>query len=205
MGKNYFRIDGADKQTGEETYLVLQAESKPHAERLARKQGLLISSVRVAKPTDWEAAPASPAPAGAVAVAVAEALSADSSPGAGAAAGLAEPPEPAPELAPVVEKAPRSARAEANESAAESISTSTRAGTSTSAITVLLCCIGGALIVGGVLALTLALWPDDAIRNELQQIDFRLHELSQTLLGGALVLAGLIVLVLAAVMTRRPR
>jgi len=70
---------------------------------------------------------------------------------------------------------------------------------------VLLACIGAAMIIGGVLALTLALWQDDAVRNELQQIDFRLHELSQAVLGSMLVLGGLVVFLVAAVFHSRSR
>jgi drug/metabolite transporter (DMT)-like permease len=69
----------------------------------------------------------------------------------------------------------------------------------------MLSAIAGALIVGGVLALSLALWPDDAARNELQQVDFRLHELSQTVLGSVLVLGGLIVFAVAAVLSGKAK
>jgi hypothetical protein len=62
---------------------------------------------------------------------------------------------------------------------------------------VLLAFIGSALVVGGVLAVTLALWPDNGVRNELQQIDFRLHELSQAVLGSSLMLGGFVTLFLA--------
>jgi hypothetical protein len=59
-------------------------------------------------------------------------------------------------------------------------------------------CVGGALVVGGVLAMVLALWPDNAARNELQQLDFRLNQLNQTIIGSMLVLGGLLVFVLTA-------
>jgi hypothetical protein len=65
---------------------------------------------------------------------------------------------------------------------------------------IMLSAVAAALIVGGVLALSLALWPDDGARNELQQVDFRLHELSQTVLGSVLVLGGLVVFAVAAVL-----
>ncbi|HWE97908.1 MAG TPA: hypothetical protein VG269_28385 [Tepidisphaeraceae bacterium] len=61
MQGSFFRVDGADIETGEETYLVLQAQTPQHAEQIARGQGLLISSVRAATPADWGAPPA-PAP-----------------------------------------------------------------------------------------------------------------------------------------------
>ena len=57
LASNYYRIDGADSETGQETYIVLRARSKPHAERLAAKQGILVSTVRIAKPGDWDEAP----------------------------------------------------------------------------------------------------------------------------------------------------
>lgn len=49
----FFRVDGADLETGEETYLVLQAPSAEDAEQIARKQGLLIAGVRAATADDW--------------------------------------------------------------------------------------------------------------------------------------------------------
>ena len=51
----YFRVDGADLETGEESYLVLQAASIADAEIVARKQGLLIAAVRAASSADWGA------------------------------------------------------------------------------------------------------------------------------------------------------
>ncbi|HXE53057.1 MAG TPA: hypothetical protein VN541_08585 [Tepidisphaeraceae bacterium] len=179
MAKQYFRIDGADSTSGQETYLVLRAESKPHAERLARKQGILVSSVRIAKPTDWESADtttdvAEPAPA----------------PGDGDISS-----EPAPDI-PAREPALRPM------DPAPAIPTPSQMSepTGSSAAAILLSFIGAALVLGGVLALSLALWPDDTVRNELQQVDFRLHELSQTILGSMLVLGGLLIFVLAAVL-----
>ena len=67
--------------------------------------------------------------------------------------------------------------------------------------------IGGALVVGGVLALVLALWHDNAVRNELEQIEFRLYQLIQTILGGILVLGGLLIFALAVIchmLAKRP-
>ncbi len=49
----FFRVDGADLETGEDTYLVLQAPTSKHAEQIARRQGLLIASVRPATTQDW--------------------------------------------------------------------------------------------------------------------------------------------------------
>lgn len=186
---SFFRIDGADSETGQETFLVLRAKSKPHAERLARKQGILISSVRVAKPADWKDAPAKAAPADPKKSPASSTKSDESS-----EPEEAEVPEPrtaAPSVPPIVAAPPLPPLPPASTGSAR------RGGSGAS---ILLCAIGAALILGGSLALTLALWPDDGVRNELQQIDFRLHELSQTVLGGALVLAGAIALVLASVL-----
>jgi hypothetical protein len=174
---NYYRIDGADSETGHETYIVLRARSKPHAERLAAKQGILVSTVRIAKPGDWDQAPRSATTAPAVE--------------------LADLPETEPSMKPLTATAPLeplpspSARAAGDREVEPS--------------SVLLACIGAAMIVGGVLALALALWPDDLVRNELQQIDFRLHELSQAVLGSMLVLGGLVVFLVAAVFHSRSR
>ena len=55
MQGSLFRVDGADLETGEETYLVLQAASSSDAEQIARKQGLLIAAVRAATAADWGA------------------------------------------------------------------------------------------------------------------------------------------------------
>jgi hypothetical protein len=49
----FFRVDGADLETGEDTYLVLQATTVDEAEQVARKQGLLIAAVRPAVAADW--------------------------------------------------------------------------------------------------------------------------------------------------------
>lgn len=58
MQGTYFRVDGADHETGEETYLVVQASTSAQAEAIARHQGLLISTVRPASAADWGAGPA---------------------------------------------------------------------------------------------------------------------------------------------------
>lgn len=170
---NFFRVDGADSETGQETFLVLRAKSKPHAERLARKQGLLIHSVRVARKTDWQDAPASATTAPAVELTT------------GKDQDVELEQKPLSPSAPL-EKLPSPGAARA-------------AARGTGTATILLAFVGAALVVGGVLALTLALWPDDGVRNELQQIDFRLHELSQAVLGSTLVLGGIVVLFLAGV------
>jgi hypothetical protein len=44
-------------ETGEETYLVLQAATLQEAEEIARAQGLMIAGVRDATPADWGAPP----------------------------------------------------------------------------------------------------------------------------------------------------
>jgi hypothetical protein len=195
VSAQFFRVDGADQETGEETYLVLQAPTKPHAEKLARQQGLLISAVRVARPDDWSAPqPPEPEP--------------PPEPQFRSEPPIAEPQsardlhyatEPVVEPTPFVEvHAPTETAPEPLEPAPALPSITPAAGGS-SAGPVVLGCIGGALLLGGVLALVLALWPDNAVRNELQQIDFRLHEVSQTILGGMLVLGGLMLFVLAVI------
>lgn len=196
VSAQFFRVDGADQETGEETYLVLQAPTKPQAEKLAREQGLLISAVRVARPDDWSAPPAPPAPV-------------EPSPEFAPEPPALEEPEPAPELQYPAESAAEpspfvdvSSQAEPAPQPLEPAPALPPVAPSTggsSAAAVVLGCIGGALLLGGVLALVLALWPDPAVRNELQMIDFRLHELSQTILGGMLVLGGLIIFVLAVI------
>jgi hypothetical protein len=182
---NFFRVDGADSETGQETFLVLRAKSKPHAERLARKQGLLIHSVRIAKKTDWQDAPASAAPAPAV-VPTLEPSRGESATGKDQDVELEHKP-----LSPSapLEKLPSPSAVAGSRPAG---------GLGTAAV--LLSFVGAALVVGGVLALTLALWPDNGVRNELQQIDFRLHELSEAVLGSSLMLGGIVVLFLAGVM-----
>lgn len=204
VSAQFFRVDGADQETGEETYLVLQAPTKPVAEKLARQQGLLISAVRVARAGDWggppqgpaqgapQDAPPSPAepevqPAIAPTLVPEPDLTPDLQlmPEAPAAAAS----EPSPFVEAVQATAPSIESAEQTTSVAPSVSTAPAARSSAAAV--VLGCIGAALIIGGGLALVLALWPDIAVRNELQQIDFRLHELSQTILGGVLVLGGL--------------
>jgi hypothetical protein len=179
VSSSFFRVDGADSETGHETFLVLRAKSKPHAERLARKQGLLITSIRIAKPADWEETPHKAAPATAIEVDITRPA-------------MDKPEVPTQNLSPSPALAPLPGPSQLSRASAPSAIAS-------GATTIVLCAVGGALIVGGVLAMALALWPDDGVRNELQQIDFRLHELSQTVLGSMLVLGGLIVFVLTAV------
>jgi hypothetical protein len=185
---HFFRVDGADQQTGEETYLVLQADSKPHAEKIARKQGLLISSVRVARASDWDSTP----PSAALDNGEAD-LPRNAAPSAGEVLPISDAAPPlsfveSSVVAPVSQAiaAPPPVAAEKAEAATGS------------AAAVVLGCVGGALVVGGVLALVLALWPDNAVRNELQQLDFRLNQLNQTIIGSMLVLGGLMVFVLTA-------
>jgi hypothetical protein len=180
---NFFRVDGADSETGQETFLVLRAKSKPHAERLARKQGLLIHSVRIAKRSDWQDAPTSAAPAMPVVLT-------DES-----ATGKDQDVE--------LEHKPLSPSAPLEKLPSPSAMGGSRSTAWNSTATLLLSFIGGALVVGGVLALTLALWPDNGVRNELQQIDFRLHELSEAVLGSSLLLGGIVVLFLAGVVFSR--
>jgi len=176
---NFFRVDGADSETGQETFLVLRAKSKPHAERLARKQGLLIHSVRVAKRSDWQDAPTSAATAVPVELT-------DESTGKDQDVELEHKP-----LSPSapLEKLPSPS--------------AMRSASSNSTATIMLSFIGGALVDGGVLAQTLALWPDNGVRNELEEIDFRLHELSEAVLGSSLLLGGIVVLFLAGVIFSR--
>lgn len=232
VAATFFRVDGADQETGEETYLVLQATTKPQAEKLARKQGLLISSIRVARPDDWHgpprAAPEPPAaPSAAVMDAFAESATTPELDMFGEPPSLPPPPtaptsapaahsndreeyprdttpfvEPAPAPVeapprPIVEPAPAVATTDPTESPAP-------VGGSSAAAFVL-GCIGAALVIGGVLALALALWPDNAVRNELQQIDYRLHEVSQTILGGMLVLSGMMTFTLAIICYLLPK
>jgi hypothetical protein len=236
VAATFFRVDGADQETGQETYLVLQAATKPQAEKLARKQGLLISSVRVARPDDWHAsATAAEPPAGPSVAEMEAAMEALADPVTApepdvyppAAPSLPPPPEPkraraaeppedredypgkatpfvepaaAPVEAPrpeVIEPVPQAASIEASDPAPP-------AGGS-SAAAVVLGCVGAALVLGGVLALALALWPDNGVRNELQQIDYRLHEVSQTILGGMLVLGGMMTFTLAIICYLLPR
>lgn len=58
MQGSFFRIEGADAETGEETSLILQAQDSEEAERIARDQGLLIALVRAATRDDWNPTPA---------------------------------------------------------------------------------------------------------------------------------------------------
>src|SRR5437762_1040113 len=48
----FFRVDGADIESGEETFLVFRAGSEEQAEAMARQQGLLIAGVRPATAED---------------------------------------------------------------------------------------------------------------------------------------------------------
>ncbi len=173
---NFFRVDGADSETGQETFLVLRAKSKPHAERLARKQGLLISSVRVAKKTDWEDAPGTATTAPAV------------------------EPTTGKEQDVELEQKPFTAVAPLEKLPSPRLNSASKESRGLGTATMILTFVGGALMIGGVLALALAMWPDDGVRNELQQIDFRLHELSEAVLGSTLTLSGIVVLFLAGVM-----
>jgi hypothetical protein len=195
VSAQFFRVDGADQETGEETYLVLQAPTKPVAEKLARQQGLLISAVRVARADDWGGpAPSKPKPKVSPTVR----------------------PDPEPQITPDLQLMPEVPTApvsdpspfiDANHSPEPSVEPTNPVSSSappaiargSSAAAVVLGCVGAALLLGGVLALALALWPDTAVRNELQQIDYRLHELSQTLLGGMLVLGGLTIFSLSII------
>lgn len=194
VSAQFFRVDGADQETGEETYLVLQAPTKPQAEKLAREQGLLISAVRVARPDDWSAPPAPP-----VSVEAPSQLEPEPPP--------VQEPEPTTELhypvesatdpSPFVDVPTQAEPAPEPLEPVQALPSVVPPTGGSSAGAVVLGCVGGALLLGGVLALVLALWPDNAVRNELQQIDFRLHEVSQTILGGMLVLGGLMIFVLA--------
>jgi hypothetical protein len=226
----FFRVDGADMQSGQETYLVLQAATKPQAEKLARKQGLLISSIRVARPDDWRAAPAQATePPAAPSTAALEALSpgpvtapeppdvfaeVSSLPSRPAAPSLGNTGEteafdqstPGP-TTPFVEPATASPT-ESPSQVAEPATTRTAAREApapaapvggSSAASIVLGFIGAALVIGGVLALVLALWPNNAVGNELDKIDYRLHEVSQTILGCMLVLSGMMTFTLAII------
>jgi hypothetical protein len=182
VSSQFFRVDGADSESGQETFLVLRAKSKPHAERLARKQGLLVATVRVAKPADWEQTPHK-----ATAAPPVEHANNDGNMDQADRTNEKKLAASAP-----LQPLPKPSEGAAHHSAA--------AGQPSGAAPMMLTAIAGALVVGGVLALSLALWPDDGARNELQQVDFRLHELSQTVLGSVLVLGGLILFALAAVL-----
>lgn len=183
VSSQYFRVDGADSESGQETFLVLRAKSKPHAERLARKQGLLVATVRVAKPADWEQTPHK-------AIAAPPIEHANNNP--------MDKPEPGVEkrlsAAAPLQPLPKPLASEADAQGR------TAGARGSAAAPIMLSAVAAALVLGGVLALSLALWPDDSARNELQQVDFRLHELSQTVLGSVLVLSGLIVFALSAVL-----
>ena len=196
MPTKYFRVDGADMETGNETYLVLQAKTRPQAESLAREQGLLISSVRVAKPDDWAAAPP-PDP-----MVEPEAVHGRHS---------EEQPESHQHPEPFIDQAPPEPEQPATRPLSDfhipepTAPVPAAPPPPTTAAPIVLACVGSALVIGGVVALVLALWPDNTLRNELQQVDFRIHELSQTILGSMLVLAGLIAFVLATICYLFPR
>ena len=184
MGRHFFRVDGADQETGEETYLVLQAENKPQAEQLAREQGLLIASVRVAKAEDWGRPSAAPA------------LKSEFD-GDGAS-------EPRTGQAPR-EPTDGAAIAPGPLSSPVAASSAGSSPASRAAMPSILACVGGALIVGGILALALALWPDHVLRNELQQLEVRIDQLIQTVLAGTLVVSGMICFLLAGIFHLAPR
>ncbi|HEY2586702.1 MAG TPA: hypothetical protein VGI81_13135 [Tepidisphaeraceae bacterium] len=230
MAATFFRVDGADQETGEDTYLVLQAATKPQAEKLARQQGLLISSIRVARPDDWHAPARAAEPPAVPSTAEMDAFSQSAATPELDMFGEPPsfPPQAAPSSAPAVESnyrddypsgtapfvEPAAARVEApprpvvEPSPTPAISGTAEAPTpagGSSAAAVVLGCVGAALVIGGVLALALALWPDNAVRNELQQIDYRLHEVSQTILGGMLVLSGMMTFTLAIVCYLLPK
>lgn len=200
VSAQFFRVDGADLETGEETFLVLQAPTKPQAEKLAREQGMLISAVRVARPDDWQAAPA---PEGA-----------EPQPqSAPVAQTMVEPqpqvelqpaPEPQAEPSPFLDVAAPIERSNVEPAPrpldpAPPLPSITPQEQGSSAGAVFLGFIGGALVIGGVLALVLALWHDNSVRNELEQIEFRLYQLIQTILGGILVLGGLLIFSLSVI------
>ena len=219
---HFFRVDGADQDTGEETYLVLEAETKPQAERLARQQGLLISSVRVAKPADWEGAPALPASqpftdsGPLVEPAPLEEAYPQPAPQMplGPQAWVAVEEEPAPESQaeapgsvddPVAEDLPRIDETQAIQTSQAPAAPIAQPTPSSAAAAVVLACAGAALVLGGAVALVLAFWPDNAVRNELQQLDYRLQQLGQAVLGSMLVIAGMGVFVISAMSYLLPR
>ncbi len=59
---SYFRVDGADLQSGKEIFLVIAAGSSDAAEEAAREKGLLVSSVRRATQEDRDASNGQKAP-----------------------------------------------------------------------------------------------------------------------------------------------
>ena len=174
----FFRVDGADRDTGEDTYLVLQAGSKPEAETIARKQGILISSIRVAKPQDWTAKAAPPAP-----------TEPEIEPPPSAKIEPAPAPPPATEVAPEVASAPPPAVPVV----------SLRRRVRVPIPVVFLTCVGGLLELAGLATLLVGLIPDHGLRNELQQLDQRLRLLNLIILSSTLILSGLLVLLIAAV------
>jgi hypothetical protein len=180
----FFRVDGADQDTGEDTYLVLQAGSKPEAETIARRQGILISSIRIAKPQDWSAAPAEPSPEPEPVKDHEPQVEPDPEP----MVAVTLTSEPAPPLQPqVVAPAP----------APPLIVRKSRIRVPVAVL--VLTGIGGLLEVAGLVTLLVGLIPDHALRNELQQLDVRLRLLNLIIVSSTLILSGLIVLLIAAV------
>jgi hypothetical protein len=205
----FFRVDGADQETGEETYLVLRAKTRPQAEKLARDQGLLIASVRIASPEDWAATaehpPTHAEPAAEHAAPTEEDPTMHAPTHADSVSHVEEQHEPAPEhfvdAAPATEPSQHYAAGPARALARRSPT-----GAAPSAAgPIVLACSGAAFIIGGVLALVLALRPDNSIRNDLQQLDYRLQSLIQTTLGSMLVVSGLIVCLIAVLCYLLPR
>lgn len=195
MPSKFFRVDGADQESGEETYLVLQAKTKPQAEKLARDQGLLVASVREAHAEDWAAPSEDSAPP--TESSYEPETEAPAHDQAHAHAEHEHVPEhdefiePVPTIQQPVHYTIEPGTSPAHEGASPS-------GPPTAAA-VVLASAGSAIVLGGVLALALALWPDNAVRNDLQQIDYRLHALIQTVLGSMLVVGGLMVFLIAVI------
>ena len=207
MPSKFFRVDGADQRTGEETYLVLRAKTRPQAEKLARDQGLLISSIRVASPDDW-ASNASESleelePAAVHEIPTEEDPNMPAQTYADPTGHAEEHHDAAPEH--FVEPSHATGMANHQTTPSRSRRSATASAPSAAGVIVLLC-TGAALIIGGVLVFVLALWPDNStLRNELQQLDFRLHALVQTMIGSVLVISGLIVCLIAALCHLLPR
>lgn len=243
MTAQFFRVDGADQETGQDTYLVLQAGTQEQAEDLAREHGLLISTVREAQPEDWGGAveenhesyhhhqasqyessdqdashqqthheeppawePPAPAPAkpskGKNRRAEAPPVTKPAPPP------VNDPPPAAPVASP---KPARIQHADAPPTQAppdfprsETVPYQSPSPPS-SAPAVVLACAGSAVALGGVLSLVLALWPDNNVRNELTQLDYRLHSLNQTILGSTLIVSGLIIILVGVLYYLFPR
>jgi hypothetical protein len=182
----FFRVDGADQDTGEDTYLVLQAGSKPEAETIARRQGILISSIRIAKPQDWSAAPAEPSP------------EPDPEPVKDHESQVEPDREPMVAVTLTSEPAPPvEPQAVAPAPAPPLIVRKSRIRVPVPVL--ILTGIGGLLEVAGLVTLLVGLIPDHALRNELQQLDVRLRLLNLIIVSSTLILSGLIVLLIAAV------